>query len=264
MMTFQNQVWLITGGAGGIGIETAKLLIGAGARVMLWDIHPDALEAVAEKIGADCAVVDCTDYDQLQNAVQSAKSTYGMIHGVVHCAGILHTGMFLDLSPTKMANIVRVNLTGTVNVAHACLPYLIESAGHLILLGSISAFQGAPEFATYGATKAAVYNLAQALRVELTGKGVHVGVVSPNFVNTNMLNPENRANGAMTRSKSIFLKIYEADEIARAIMRGIQKRRFNIFTDWRGALIYYMSRYSAWSGYFLTLKTWRDAQKRVQ
>lgn len=263
-MTFQNQVWIITGGAGGIGIETAKLFIGAGARVILWDIHADSLQTVAEKIGADCAVVDCTDYDQIQNAIQSAKSTYGIIHGVVHGAGILHTGAFLELSPAKMAHIVTVNLTGTVNVAHACLPYLAESGGHLILLGSISAFQGAPEFATYGATKAAVYNLAQALRVELTGQGVHIGVVSPNFVNTNMLNAENRAHGAMTRSKSIFLKIYEADEIARAIMRGIQKRRFNIFTDWRGWLIHFMSRYVAWSGHFLTVKTWHDAQKGVQ
>jgi len=262
-MTFQNKIWIITGGAGGIGVETAKLLIENGARVILWDIDETALGTIATQIGADYAVVDCTDYDAIQNAVQSAKSTYGAIHGVVHSAGILHTGAFLEMPPQKMAHIVAINLTGTVNIAHACLPYLIETKGHLIFLGSISAFQGAPEFATYGASKAAVLNLAQALRVELSGKGVHVGVVCPNFVNTGMLSADNR-KAAMVHSKSVFLKVYETPEIARAIVRGIHKRKFMIYTDWRGWLIYFMSRYFAWTGYFLTVKTWRDAQKHIQ
>lgn len=263
-MNFQGQFWIVTGGAGGIGAETANMLIRLGARVMLWDLYPDSLQAVAQKIGAHHAVVDCIDMEQVKRAAQSAKDEHGVINGVIHCAGILHTGGFLDMSPQRMANLVTVNLTGTVNVAQACLPYLIESRGHLILLGSISAFHGAPEFAVYSATKAAVFNLAQALRVELTGKGVHVGVVSPNFVNTNMLSPENRAKGTMIRAKSIFLKIYEPIDVARAIVRGIQKRRFLIFTDWRGWLIYFMSRYFAWTGYFLAVRIWRDAQKRVQ
>lgn len=262
-MTLQNQLWIITGGAGGIGIETAKLWVKNGARVMLWDIHEPTLAQIATNIGTDYAVVDCTDYEAIQNAIQSAKSRYGVIHGVIHCAGILHTGTFLDMNPQKLANIVTINMTGTIFTAHACLPYLIESAGHFIFLGSISAFQGAPEFATYGASKSAVFNLAQALRAELTGKNVHLGVVCPNFVNTNMLNPENR-KAAMVHSKSVFLKIYEAPDIARAILRGVQKRRFLIYTDWRGWLIYSLSRYFAWMGYPLTMKTWRDAQKRVQ
>jgi len=261
-MILQNQFWIITGGAGGIGIETAKLWIQNGARVMLWDIHEPTLTKIAGELGADYAVVDCTDNQAIQNAVQSAKSQYGMIHGVVHCAGILHTGAFLDMNPQKMANIITINLTGTINTAHACLPYLIESKGHFIFLGSISGFQGAPEFATYGASKAAVFNLAQALRVELVGKGVHLGIVCPNFVNTNMLNTDNR-KAAMVHSKSVFLKIYEAPDIAKAILRGIQKRRFLIYTDWRGWLIYFLSRYFAWMGYPLTIKTWRDAQKRL-
>ena len=262
-MTFNNHTWIITGGAGGIGIETAKLLIENGAHVMLWDIHLLPLQAIAKEIGADYAVVDCTDYEAVSGAIQSAQSAYDRIHGVVHCAGILHTGKFLDADPQKMANIVKINFTGTLNVAHACLPYLIETKGQFIFLGSISGFQGAPEFATYGASKSAVLNFAQAMRVELTGTGVHLGVVCPNFVNTGMLNAENR-KAAMVHSKSVFLKVYEAPDIARSILRGIKGRRFLIYTDWRGWLIYFLSRYFAWTGYFLTVKTWRDAQKRIQ
>ncbi len=261
-MSLQNQFWIITGGAGGIGIETAKLWLKNGARVMLWDIYEPTLAKIAGELGINYAVVDCTHYQSIQDAVQSAKSQHGTIHGIVHCAGILHTGAFLEMNPQKMASIININLTGTINTAHVCLPYLIESGGHFIFLGSISAFQGAPEFATYGASKSAVLSLAQALQVELTGTAVHIGVVCPNFVNTNMLNPENR-RAAMVHSKSVFLKVYEAPDIAKAILRGVQKRRFLIYTDWRGWLIYSFSRYFAWTGYRLTLKTWRDAQKHL-
>ncbi len=252
--TFKNQHVLITGGSSGIGAELVRRLSAAGASVTNWDIQPPTSSAP----GVAWHDVDCTDYA----AIDSAAGNLTTVHAVIHCAGVLHTGALTEVAPHLLARMVHVNLLGTVNIAHALLPHLQKTGGSLVLLASVSAFAGAPEFGTYAATKAAVYSLAQTLRLEQTGRGVHIGVVVPNFVDTPMLNAENRARGTLTRSRSMFLKIGTVEMVAGGILRGIERRQFLIYTHWRSRLVYLMSRYAAWSSHVLTLHTWRQAQKR--
>ncbi|RMG77567.1 MAG: SDR family oxidoreductase [Chloroflexi bacterium] len=249
--------FIITGGASGIGFATAQLLKQYGQHVVIWDVNADQLKIACEQLEVAGELVDCTQYEQLQHAITQIET----ITGVIHCAGVLRTGLFEDVSIEDHIRMVNINLTGTLLTAKAALPALKKSRGHLILVASVSAFQGPPEFASYAATKAGVYSFAQSLRVELHGSGVHLGVVFPNLVNTPMLNAENRRHAALTNAKSIFLKTYQPEEIAAKIVAGIHKRRFMIFPDWRTRLVYWASRYAAWTGHFLTLKIWQNAKK---
>jgi 3-dehydrosphinganine reductase len=248
---------LITGGASGIGLATAHRLKQAGVDLILWDIDETALKAAAQTLGVDSALVDCTRYDQIKTALAAVNT----LDAVIHCAGILHTGLFEATAPATHARTIDVNLTGTLHMAHAVLPYLRQSKGSLILIASVSGFYGIPEFASYAASKAAVLNVAQGLRVELAGSGVHIGVVVPNLVDTPMLSAENRQHASLTNAQSPFLKVYTADDIAQTIERGLKRQQFMIFPDWRSYLVYFVSRYAAWMGHWLTRRTWEQSKR---
>jgi short-subunit dehydrogenase len=215
--SFTDQGFIITGAASGIGLATARLLKERGVRLVLWDRDADALQLVAPELHAYSVVVDITQIEQVQQAMTQTIQHVGAIHGLIHSAGVLHTGLFEQLSVDQHRRILEVNLFGTVLVAYAALPYIKQTCGSLILLGSASAFHGTPEFASYGATKAAILNLAQALRIELANSGMHIGVVNPLFVESPMLDDRNRQARLCQR----FGVFHTADEVAHAIIRGV-------------------------------------------
>jgi short-subunit dehydrogenase len=254
-MVFANQGVIVTGGASGIGLAAARELKARGARVMLWDRDASALGTAARSLNAACMEIDVTRSSDVQAAMHETVALLDGLHMVIHAAGILRTGMFDALDIETQRQILEVNLGGTLTVAHAAVPHLKKTRGSLILLGSVGGFQGTPEFAAYGATKAAVFNLAQALRIELAAAGVHVGVVAPLFVNSPMLHSNRSA--ALVNSKSPLNHIYTPEQVAQAIMRGLETRRFAIFPGVRPRLIYLLSRYFAFLGHSLMSSSWR-------
>jgi NAD(P)-dependent dehydrogenase (short-subunit alcohol dehydrogenase family) len=237
--TFAGRGYVITGAASGIGLATARLLKGHGARVALWDQNATALEQAAVELDAACATVDITQPDQVKQAMTGAAQDVGSIDGVVHCAGILRTGLFENVTIDTHRRILEVNLFGSALVTHSALPYLRSSRGSLILMCSVSAFYGPPEYASYGASKAGVLALAQALRVEHAGSGIHIGVVSPHSVNTPMLDEQNRKARFVQR----FGTPHSAEDVARAILHGIERRHFMIWPGAQPRLIFWLSHF---------------------
>ncbi len=256
---FTDKRFLITGAASGIGLACARLLKSGGARLMLWDQNAEMLAKAAAELNASSARVDVTSADEVQAALEHTLRQFGQLDGVIHSAGVLRTGAFEAIDPAAHRRIVDINLFGTIHVAHALLPHLRQTRGSLVLLGSTSAFYGTPEFASYAATKAAVLNLAQGLRIELADSGVHVGIVNPLLVNSPMLNAQNRQNARLVHSKSPLVTLREPPEIAAAILRGIQKRQFMIHAGYRERLIYWISRYAAWAGHSIMQRSWVNA-----
>ena len=232
MKTFKDTHFLITGGASGIGLATAQHLHDAGASVTLWDSNETLLSRVGTEMGVQTAVVDVTDYEQVSGGVASLAP----LHGVVHAAGILRTDRFDEQAVEAQLAMVNVNLMGSVHVAQAVIPLLKQSQGSLIFMASTAAFYGPPEFLVYGATKAAVLNLAQGLRLELERDGVHIGAVCPFFTNTPMLD-----EGLETTLFDRFGTTHQADDVARAIVRGIRRRTFMIWPSINPAFFYWLS-----------------------
>jgi short-subunit dehydrogenase len=111
-----------------------------------------------------------------------------------------------------------------------------------VMISSVAGFSGAPEYAGYSASKAGMLAFAQALRVETARAGVHIGLVSPLFVQTPMLTGYNGATH-LIRSGSLFFETRRPEDIAPYIVRGIERRQFMIFPGWRPHLLYLLSRY---------------------
>jgi 3-dehydrosphinganine reductase len=226
--------YLITGAASGIGLATARLLRQKGAELILWDTQAEPLAQAASELDAQYAVVDVTQPEQVKDALQGVSS----LHGVLHSAGILRTGLFEEIPLQEHCRMVDVNLKGTLIIAYHGLPLLKATRGSLLLMGSGSAFYGPPEFASYGAAKGGVLTLAQALRIEWEPYGIHVGVVSPLFVASPMLDERN----SQARLVQKHGKIHTPEQVAQAIVRGMERRQFLIFPNWRPKALYWVSR----------------------
>lgn len=235
-MLFQGQTIIITGAASGIGLATARQLAAQGARLVLWDVDEGRLHGLAAELGAMAAVVDVAEAEQVAQAMQAAAES-GPITAVIHAAGILATGLFTAIPLARQTAVVRVNLLGSVHVAYAAVPHLRGTRGSLILLASASALYGTPEYASYGASKAGVLSLAQAVRVEEERAGVHVGVVIPSYVDT----PMNSAHNPGMKLYERFGVAHTADDVAMVIIQhGLVRRKFHIWPSLQPRLLYYL------------------------
>lgn len=243
---------IITGAASGIGLATAHLLHSKGETVILWDVNA-AVKEQAELMKVDYAVVDVSDAE----AVRVVMAKAGGIDAVIHCAGIEHVGLFEEVPIEKQQQTVIVNLIGTLNVAHAAIASLKQSKGSLILVASSSSFYGPPEFASYGATKAAIVRFAEAIRLEWEDYRVHVGVIAPHFVTSPMLTESKKS--AMFDGANFS---NTPDEIALEIEMMLRKRKAFVVPNAINKLNYFLSRHLPELGPMVVRMIWKQGKKR--
>lgn len=189
MHPLHGKVALITGGSSGIGRATALRLASFGARIAIASRTAETLEEVAAEakmLGVEALTVptDVTDGEQCRRAVETTASHFGQLDLLICSAGVSMRGMFADAAPAALEHIMRVNFFGTLYPTYFALPHVKRSRGSLVAISSLTGKRGTPSYAIYGASKFAVRGLYDSLRLELAGDGVHVGVVSPGFVDT--------------------------------------------------------------------------------
>jgi NAD(P)-dependent dehydrogenase (short-subunit alcohol dehydrogenase family) len=182
----RNKVALITGGAGGIGQETARLLLEEGASIALSDL---ASPRLAEAAGVHPVELDVTDEQSVSQAVAQAAERFGRIDVLVNSAGIYRIGQIADVDPTAWDQLLDINLRGTYLTCRAVLPGMLErGAGSIVNLASISgrtkSFLATP---SYVASKAGVIGLTMALASQNAARGVRVNAVAPGPVDTDMI-----------------------------------------------------------------------------
>jgi NAD(P)-dependent dehydrogenase (short-subunit alcohol dehydrogenase family) len=190
-----HRTWLVTGAASGIGREIASQIARRGENLVLWDKNGEELERVASLLGPSVLhreEVDVTSPDGVREAAQRAANLSFAITRTLHCAGILRTGPALALTPSDYRAMMEVNFLGTVNVARALAPVLIQSGRKrdksiLGLVASVAGLRGIPTLAGYSASKFAVVGFAQALRDELHDEPINVRVICPPAVDTPMV-----------------------------------------------------------------------------
>jgi NAD(P)-dependent dehydrogenase (short-subunit alcohol dehydrogenase family) len=212
----------ISGAARGIGRATAELFLSRGWRVGMYDL--DA-EAVADAAGGRAAAVhgslDVRDPDQWRAAL-GAFCGDGGLDVLVNNAGVLASGPFGEMATDVHRRMVDVNVTGVVNGSFAGYPFLQRSGRGLLLnLCSASSLYGQPALATYGATKAAVRSLTEALDLEWRGSGVRVRSLVPLFVATEMVSRD----GRQARSVARLGVRLTAEDVAAAAWRVVHERR---------------------------------------
>ncbi|WP_232678648.1 SDR family NAD(P)-dependent oxidoreductase [Nocardioides sp. R-C-SC26] len=178
---------IVTGGASGIGLASAELIMERGGSVALWDVSPDVVE-VAARIGCHGQVVDVTA--DLVVPVAEAAETLGGLTGLVHAAGRVDPTPVGGLSAESWDAVVDVNLRAHALLAQEMLPHL-ERAGHGSIVGisSIEGLAANPWIPSYCASKAGLLGLTRSMAAQLGEKRIRVNAVCPGFIVTPMIQP---------------------------------------------------------------------------
>lgn len=189
MISFSGQTVVITGAAGGIARETARLMHGAGARLVLADLSESAVMATAKAIGADAARVACVQADitkqsDCERMFTVTTDRFGGVDHVVHAAGIFPKVLVQDMTLAQWRQCLEVNLDGTFLVCKASLPHLRDGSS-IVNIASISGQRGSHSHAHYSASKGAVISFTRSLSMELAPR-TRVNCIAPGIIDTGM------------------------------------------------------------------------------
>ena len=184
MFSLQDRVAVVTGGASGIGLATARRFVAAGATVVLVD-RADA-RAVAAEINAVALRVDVTDGDALGAAFAGVASEHGRIDVLVNNAGIFIEGLIDETSADDLRRALEVNTLGILEGIRRATPHMRPGAS-IINTASLAGQVGFPGYAAYSASKAAVIAITRVAALEYGPRGIRVNCICPGSVDTPML-----------------------------------------------------------------------------
>jgi 3-oxoacyl-[acyl-carrier protein] reductase len=174
---------VISGGASGIGLVTARRILAEGGEVALWDIDVPAIQSACAELGSGChgITVDVADWDSVERATAATIDVMGKIDIAIAGAGI--TGPNAPLADYPMAEwrrVIDVNLHGVFHTCRAVLPHLIaNNYGRIVTIASIAGKEGNPNAAAYSASKAGIIGLTKSLGKELATTGIRVNSIAP-------------------------------------------------------------------------------------
>ncbi len=215
---------LITGGASGIGLATARLLAARGVRVAVLDrVKPDG-----ETTDVFPVIADVTDDAAVRAAVAEVSRSLGRLDILVNNAGIGAAGTVEDNDDTEWHRVLDVNLLGMVRVTRAALPLLRQAArehGQAAIVNtcSVAAIAGLPQRALYSASKGAVYSLTLAMAADHVAEGIRVNCVTPGTADTPWVGrlldaaPDPAAERAALNARQPMGRLVTAEEVAAAI-----------------------------------------------
>lgn len=198
MMDIANQVFLVSGGASGLGAASAEMLVAAGAKVMLVDLNAEAVAAKAQQLGCQSVVADISQEAAAEAAVQATVKAFGGLNGLINCAGIVRGEKILGKNgPHALASfsqVINVNLIGSFNLLRLAAAAIAESTanaegerGVIINTASIAAFDGQIGQAAYAASKGAIASLTLPVARELARFGIRVMTIAPGIFETPMM-----------------------------------------------------------------------------
>ena len=218
---------LVTGAASGIGRATSLRLAAEGAHVFCCDIAAAGAEETAKMIesAGGCAASGRVDVSQLASCeavVAAAREALGGLDILANVAGILRPGQTDKQDPSHFDQTIAINLSGTYYMCRSALPLLLEQGGAIVNIASVAAVQGVPYNAAYGASKAGVVGLTQALAAEYAKRGIRVNCVCPGGVMTPMTQAGFNVEGGidpalMARIAPLMPRVGKPEEIAGVV-----------------------------------------------
>jgi short-subunit dehydrogenase len=219
--TYPWKVVWITGASGAICGEIARRLADKGVTVAATARPSDRLDALAassDKITVYPA--DVLKPDELKSCVAKIEADLGPIDMALLGAGMYVPFDVRNIDLDGFRKTMALNVDGVIDGVAAVLPQMLaRRQGHIAIMGSLFGYAGWPGNGSYGASKAAVINLAESLKLELEGTGVDVTVINPGFVDTPL-------NASYDPKKKLF--VMSKERCARKILEKLPKRPYEI------------------------------------
>ena len=250
-MKVKGKTFVVTGAGNGIGREVSLQLIERGAKVAAMDLSQKALEETSAKASPEVFTgytVDISKLSEVSNAKKEIAARFGFVDGLINVAGIIQPFVRVnELSYEQISKVMDVNFYGLLHVTKTFLPDLIlRPEAHIANVSSMGGFVPVPGQSIYGASKAAVKLLTEGLHSELQGTGVGVTAVFPGGVATNIV----INSGAMTEDQMKQMAAKAGPErkstsvsvAAKAIIDGIEKKKFHVLIGSDAKAMYYLSR----------------------
>ncbi len=233
LKNFKDAVAVITGGASGIGLATARALYAQGAHIVIADINGERLvqsiELIRQNAPAENGKVlgvptDVTQESEVQALMQQAQNIGGRIDLVVTSAGVGRGGTIDDFSAEEMQSMMNINFMGTYNCTRAALPAMrSQKSGYFVFLSSVAGKICSPLLTGYVASKWAVRGFSSALRAELYGTGIDVTTVYPAWVETPMIHQEKEVMEYLN-----VVAMLTADQVAGEILQAVQEGKHDL------------------------------------
>lgn len=227
-MRLKDRRILITGAGSGIGLATAELFLGEGARVAGIDRDERALKSAVARLGPERFAVftaDVTSEDQVRLAVDEAANQLDGLDGVVNAAGVDLQRSFPDMKIGEWQRVLSVNLTGPAIVCHAAMPALRRAKrGTIVNIASGAALRPLENRTAYCSAKAGLVMFSKALAVDLASFNIRVNAVCPGIIDTPMFrasyetSPDPHAELAKIMERFVIKRVGNPSDIANAAL----------------------------------------------
>jgi 3-dehydrosphinganine reductase len=261
MAYFSNKLAFITGGSSGIGLETALLLASQGCKLVLMarrqallDKACQAIEARIDKTSQSIQAIsmDVADNNDVQQKIKSAVEKFGTPDILINSAGIGTADYFENISYDQFEKVMKINLYGTRNIISAILPYMKQrGGGHSVNISSLAGLIGMFGYTLYGTTKYAVVGFTECLRSELKLFNINVTLVCPPEVKTPFIEEEAKTLPPESRAIKVLAGLLAPQTVARAIVRGIKRKKFLVVPGMAAKFMHFQHRLS--NGFFTRL-----------
>jgi NAD(P)-dependent dehydrogenase (short-subunit alcohol dehydrogenase family) len=228
LMRLDGKVAVVTGGAGGIGRATARMLASAGARVAIVDIDEATAAEAAEEIAANAGQAlalsaDISDEASIDALVATIVAQEGGLDILVNNAGVAIRRPATELALADWEKVVAINMTGAFLCARAAARCMIDkgAGGAIVNVASIMGLSGGGLYPniSYQTTKGAVINMTRALAVEWAPHNIRVNAVAPTYVRTALIAPILKDPALMAKIEAMtpLRKLAEPEDVAAAI-----------------------------------------------
>jgi short-subunit dehydrogenase len=226
-----GRVAVVTGASSGIGEATARELARLGWHCVLLARRADRLEALSAEIGAEWETCDVRDRAQVDEVAARVAARHPAIALLVNNAGVPGRGTFVSTSPETVERVIETNYLGCVWCARAFMPGLRAAApagsAHIVNVVSVAGTIAFAPAGPYAAAKHAQLAFSRSLAATLRSEGILVHTLLPGFVETEGFTPRsNLRSGLMRRF------VLDSDDVARAIVKMIEKGRSEMTVPW--------------------------------
>ncbi|QDA60274.1 SDR family NAD(P)-dependent oxidoreductase [Hymenobacter jejuensis] len=208
VFSLEGRLALITGGGSGIGLEIARCMAQAGARVIITGRREAVLQEAVAGLGesVDYVVNDITDLASTDDLVEQIELAHGPLDIVVNNAGINMKKPALEVTDEEFNRIIHTNLNSVFSLTRACAKRMVKRQhGVILMISSMAAYYGIDRVVAYAASKSAVEGMVKVLASEFSADGVRVNAIAPGFIETEMSrtamnNDPERRDRAMRRT----------------------------------------------------------------